>query len=214
LREGVLSSLSTSNRLYEKIWVLTEPVEWFFLALVVLELYALVLADYKGLATAGRWALITAVAVALAASGISLLAPSHDTLQGPLLRYYYIADRAIYFSLVVFLLTILGFLMQYPIVLRRNIVVHSMVFSVYFISNTLIFVLLSTRGYTRELLKAAVYAVEIINIGALGTWLAMLNPAGEIRKLRLRPAWMPGREEVLAGQLNQLNAALLRARRK
>jgi len=214
LREGVLGSLDTSNRLYEKIWVLTEPVEWFFLALVVLELYSLVLYDYQGLATAGRWALIMAVVVALAASGISLLAPSHDTLQGALMRYYYVADRAIYFSLVVFLLTILGFLMQYPVILSRNIIVHSIVFSVYFLSNTFIFVLLSTRGYTHQLLDAVVHAIEVINIAAMATWLAMLTPAGEFRKLRMRPAWMPGREEVLVGQLNQLNATLLRARRK
>jgi hypothetical protein len=53
-----------------------------------------------------------------------------------------------------------------------------------------------------------------INIAALGVWLVMLNKAGESLKQRLRPAWMPGREEDLVHQLNQLNTALLRATRK
>jgi hypothetical protein len=41
-----------------------------------------------------------------------------------------------------------------------------------------------------------------------------LTPAGEIRKVRLRPQWMPGKEEELVSQLNHLNAALLRVARK
>ena len=62
------------------------------------------------------------------------------------MRYYYVAERAVYFSLVVFLLSILGFLMQYPITLSRNIIVHSMVFSVYFLGNTVLYLLLSMLG--------------------------------------------------------------------
>jgi hypothetical protein len=41
----------------------------------------------------------------------------------------------------------------------------------------------------------------------------MLNTAGEQRQQRLRPVWMPGREEELVSQLNSLNVALLRATR-
>ena len=132
VRFGVFASLRQGGNAYEKIWVLTEPLEWLLYVLVVLEIYALVLQDYRGLSTMGRWVLIAAVVVALLASAISLMAPSQST-QSHLMRYYYVAERAVYFSLVVFLLSILGLLMQYPITLSRNIVVHSMVFSVYFL---------------------------------------------------------------------------------
>jgi len=211
LRLGVLTSIPQGSKIYQKIWVLTEPFEWLFYVLVVLEIYALVLQDYRGLSTLGRWALITAVLVALLASGISLMAPSQST-QSHLMRYYYVAERAVYFSLVVFLLSILGLLMQYPIALCRNIVVHSMVFSVYFLCNTVLYLFLSMRGYA--VLSQVSDALSVITLGAVGAWLVMLNPAGEIRKLTLRPQWMPGREEELAGQLNHLNAALLRATRR
>jgi hypothetical protein len=211
LRLGVFASLPQRSNVYQKIWVLTEPLEWLLYVLVVLEIYALVLQDYRGLSTVGRWVLVAAVVVALLASGISLMAPSQST-QSHLMRYYYVAERAVNFSLVVFLLSILGLLMQYPITLSRNIVVHSMVFSVYFLCNTVLYLLLSMRGYA--VIFQIVDALSVITLGAVGAWLVMLNRAGELRKLRLRPQWMPGREEELAGQLMQLNAALLRATRR
>src|SRR5947208_3555123 len=39
---------------YAWTWVATEPLVWFFYILVVLELYSLVLQNYKGLQTVGR----------------------------------------------------------------------------------------------------------------------------------------------------------------
>jgi hypothetical protein len=99
--------------------------------------------------------------------------------------------------------------MQYPITLSRNIIVHSMVFSVYFVGNTVLYLLLSMRGAAS--IAVVTYALPAITLAAVGAWLVLLNPAGEVRKLSLRPQWMPGREEELVNQLNNLNAALLRA---
>jgi hypothetical protein len=211
LENGSLGVLNPAGAAYQKIWVLTEPIEWFFYAWVVLELFSLVLRDYQGLCTVGRWSLIAATSVGLLASGFSLMVPSNHTRQGLLMAYYYMAERAIYFSLVVFLLTILLLLTRYPITLNRNTIIHSVVFCVYFLGNTAIFLLLSTRGY--EMIRIAAYATQAINLGAMGTWLAMLNEAGERRPQRLRPAWMPGQEEKLSSQLNALNLALLRLTR-
>ena len=208
LHLGALAILPPKSNAYEYVWVLTEPLEWLFFVLVVLEIYSLVLEDYRGLATVGRWALIVAVLVALAASGLSLMAPSRLTTQGHLMRYYYVAERAVYFSLAVFLLTILAFLMQYPISLSRNIIIHSMVFSLYFLGNTVLYLLLSMGG--KASMQWVAPAVAVIGLAAVCAWLALLSPAGEFRKQRLRPQWMPGREEELVSQLNYLNTALLR----
>jgi len=206
LQAGVAASLKPAGRAYQKFFVLSQPVEFLLYVLVVLEIYALVLQDYRGLSTVGRWTLIAAVLVSVLASVISLTAPSRFS-QSLVMTYEYQAARAAYFSLVVFLLSILGFLAQYPITLSRNIIVHSMVFSVYFLGNTVLYLLLSMHGAG----PVVRYALPVITLGAVGAWLVMLNPASELRKLRLRPQWMPGREEVLVSQLNHLNAALLRA---
>jgi hypothetical protein len=211
LQNTVFVVVASKSDAYQKFWVLTEPIEWLFYVWIVLELYSLVLQDYQGLYTVGRWSLIVAISFALLASGFSLVVPSHATQQGHLMAYYYVAERAVYFSLAVFLLTMLALLMRYPITLNRNVIIHSVVFSAYFLSNTAIFLLLSTRGFGA--IRLAIFATQAVNLGALGTWLAMLNKAGEQRRQRLRPAQMPGREERLIGQLNGLNMLLLRAAR-
>jgi len=201
------------DKSYTYAYIGTEPIGWIFYALVVLELYSLVLADYQGLYTVGRWALIIAVAMAVLASAASLLAPSRDPGHASqVLPYYYLAERAVYLSLIVFLVTIFFVLLQYPITLKRNIVVHLVVFLVYFLGNAVVYSVVSMRGSgTIHVVK---YGLMAVTVGSLGTWLALLNPAGELLKVRLRPAWMPGKEEQLVGQLNSLNAALLRATRK
>lgn len=213
LQTAFMMTLDIHGGLYQKVYVITEPVTWVFYVLVVVELYSLVLADYQGLYTFGRWALMIAVVLALTASAISLLLPSHNvTGQSPLMWYYYRAERAIYFSLMVFLLTILFLLLQYPIALRRNIILHSIVYSVYFLCNALFSSLLSTQG--KPVLVIIGYFVQGVTIMALGSWLTVLNPQGEKPKFVLRPHWMPGKEEDLVRQLNSLNDLLLRAARK
>jgi len=201
------------DKSYTYAYIGTEPIGWIFYALVVLELYSLVLADYQGLYTVGRWALIIAVAMAILASAASLLAPSGDPWHvSRVLPYYYLAERALYLSLIVFLVTIFLVLLQYPITLKRNIVVHLVVFLVYFLGNAVVYSVVSMRGWGA--IHVVKYGLLAVTLGSLGAWLALLNPAGELVKVRLRPAWMPGREEELVGQLNNLNAALLRATRK
>jgi hypothetical protein len=212
LTGGILALLVPTGKMYYRIWILTEPVHWLLYSLVVLEVYALVLQDYKGLATVGRWALIAAVAVALLASGLTLLAPSHYSTQGPLLTYYYVAERAVYFSLVVFQVTILAILMQYPITLSRNTIVHSIVFTIYFLTVTALYLVLSMFGF--ETIRMVRYAFEAVTLLALAAWILMLNQAGERRKQSLRPTWMPGQEAELVSQLSHLNDMLLRTGRK
>jgi hypothetical protein len=211
LQTGFMLTLDWRGGLYQKVYIVSEPVAWIFYTLVVMELYSLVLEDYRGLYTVGRWALIVAVVLALSASALSLLAPS-KAVQSRLMTYYYAAERAVYFSLIVFLLTILFLLIQYPITLSRNIILHSVAYSIYFLSNTVLFLLLSVRGYA--VISMVKYTMIAATLLTLGLWLALLTPAGEKRRVRLRPSWMPGREEELVGQLNSLNAALLRATRK
>ncbi|HVN06181.1 MAG TPA: hypothetical protein VMT86_17285 [Bryobacteraceae bacterium] len=205
-RDLALLPLNPSGAAYYKVWVLTEPMEWLFYALVVLEIYSLVLADYRGLYTAGRWCLMLAVGVSLACAALTLAAPVHSVQQSQLMTYYYVAERAVYFSLAVFLLTILALLMRYPIVLNRNIIAHSLIFSTYFLVCACSYQLLSAGGF--RMIGVVRLAITLLNVGTLGAWLVALTQAGEQRRQQLHPSWMPGREEELVGQLQRLNFAL------
>lgn len=213
LQNSVLLFVNPRGGLYQRIWILTEPVEWVFYILLLLELYSLVLEEHRGIQTMGRWALYAALSIALLASILGMVPRSGPMPKSHLLPYYFVAERAIYFSLVVFLLSILFFLLRFPVTLNRNTIVHYLVYSVYFLSNTVIFLVLSMvgKGVTRQINLM----VSAVTVASLTAWLLLLNPAGEKYKVKLRPAWMPAnREAELIGQLNNLNAALLRATRK
>jgi hypothetical protein len=203
------ATLDLRSPIYQKAYMVTEPIQWVFYVWVVMEIYRLVLEDYRGLSTVGRWIMIVAVGVGVVVSAVSLAVPS-QSWQTRLMAYYNITDRAIYLSLVVFLFTMLFLLLQYPIHLSRNTVVHAVVFFLYFLSNTVMFLIFTTRG-TRHLWVYLRYAVPAVTLGALVSWIVLLTPAGEKYKVTLRPKWMPGEEEALVGQLTYLNAALLRA---
>ena len=213
LQNGVLMIVNPRSGLYQRIWILTEPIEWVFYVLLLLELYSLVLEEHRGIQTMGRWVLYAALSIALLASLLGMVPRSGPMPKSHLLPYYFVAERAIYFSLVVFLLSILLFLMRFPVTLNRNTIVHYAVYSVYFLSNTVIFLLLSMVG--KSVTRQINYTISAVTVGTLIAWLVLLNPAGEKYKVKLRPAWMPAnREAELIGQLNSLNAALLRATRK
>ena len=93
---------------------------------MVLELYSLVLQNYKGLQTVGRWVFLIAMTLAVLISGLSVL-PSwgNPNEKVPVIFYFALIGRGIFFSLVLFILLILFFLSWYPISLSRNLVIHA-----------------------------------------------------------------------------------------
>ena len=136
--------------------------------------------DYRGLATVGRWSTDCGCRRGFGgfrsgADGAFSLQPAKHHADAD---YYYRAERAVYFSLVVFLLTILGLLMQYPITLSRNIIVHSIVFSVYFLGNYSYLLGAVSMFGTAVRSRWSRWPSMAWHLGALVAWLAMLNPAG------------------------------------
>jgi hypothetical protein len=204
-------AISSTSHLFFYIYVFVRPLEWLFYVLLILELYGLLLARHKGLYTVGRWALCIGLAVSVAISSATLLPRlSSSAKHSWLLPILYTVERGLVFSLVVFLLLILVFLMRYPIQLTRNVVVHAALFSILFLSNTLgllLFSILSVRlSRPVNLAMMGVSAVCIL------LWLTLLDDRGEETTAKL-PFIGPEREERLVSQLNAINSTLLRATR-
>jgi len=209
LRSGVLLTLNVRSALYAKIWILTEPVLWFFYIFLLLELYSLILQAHKGLYTMGRWALYGALLLAITVSSIIFAAPSRDPFnQSRLIALLLVLERGLLLSLVVFLLLILLFLSRYPISLTRNVIIHSIVYAAFFLSNTLAFLIRSMFGY--EVARPVNIFLMGVSAACVLAWLVLLSPAGERRVVRFRLLWNRGEEKHLAGQLETMNAALLR----
>src|SRR5579871_1710473 len=138
---------SHPRQAYAWTWVRTEPILWLFYILIVLELYSLVLANYKGLQTVGRWIFLIAITLAVAISGLSVLPTLHNPNETVVVIFYYaLIARGIMFSLVLFILLILFFLSWYPISLSRNTVIHALVCTVFLVSVSFSYLVRNVQG--------------------------------------------------------------------
>jgi len=201
--------LKANSSLYQKLWMLTEPVAWLFHILVVFELYRLVLKDHKGIYTLGRWAMYAALAIAIPLSILSLI--PHFTIHTPdqtrYMGYEFATARGIDFSLALFLLLILLFLSRYPIKLGRNVVVHATLYTILFFSDAFAVFLRTFKIVETEKLNMVMIGLSCACIAA---WLILLSPLGEEAPPDL-PSISPQRERNSLRQLESLNAALLKA---
>ncbi len=198
---------------YAWVWAPTQIVLWFFYIVVVLEVYSLVLQNYKGIASLGRWVLMGGLLISLVVSSLSLWTDlSNPSEQFPRILLVLAIDRGIVSSLVIFLLVITGLLAWYPVPLSRNVVVHCVAYAVYFLPLALAVLL---RNLTGSGTTQVVNIVQsCITIACLAVWIAFLNREGESRMFRMlrRPAVHD--EEILVENLAAINSTLLRAARK
>jgi hypothetical protein len=205
--------LDVHSPFYQKFFIITEILFWPFYILLVRELYGLVLEKHKGLYTLGRWAMYLATAVSVIISVLSLLPRITPAMpqRSRIIGYVYATERGVDLSLALFILLILLLLSRYPVPLSRNVAVHAVVYSIFFLSNTL------------GLLLHSVFGLQLkneVNILLMGTssacvvaWLVLLNAQGE--RVRARTLHFGrGDEERILLQLDSLNETLLRASHK
>ncbi len=212
LRSVVLMKLGVRSVLYAKVYIVTEPIVWLFYILLLLELYSLVLEKHKGLYSLGRWTLYGAMGVAVLVSTLIFIPPSGGTYaQSVALSYIFLLKRGLFCSLVIFLLLIIYVLTRYPIPLSRNVIIHSIVYSVFFLSNTLGSLFLSMLG--RSVTEVVNLLMTVVQVACIGIWLRYLTLQGETVTMTAHRVWEPGQEERLVSQLNSLNSALIRAAR-
>ena len=205
--------LDVHSGLYQEFWTVTTPLFWILYVLVVFELCGLILEKHKGIYTLGRWAMYLGIAVAVILSLLSLLPHiTPATLQRSRIMGYILAtERGVDFSLAIFILLILLFLSRYPVLLSRNVVVHSVVFSLFFLSNTLGLLLYSVFGLHING-EINLFLMGICSACMVG-WLVLLNTKGE--EVRLSTLQFGrGDEERILLQLDSLNETLLRASHK
>jgi hypothetical protein len=194
-------------------WTVTGAISWVFYVLLVLELYRLVLDKYKGIYTLGRRFMYLGVAVAVTISALSLIPKINPQTpqRSRILPYFNAAERGIDLSLAIFILLLLLFLAVFSVPLARNVRIHAAVYSVFFISNTLVFLLRSRFGLRMQnqvdLLLTATFC------GCLIAWLFLLSPKGETVPTPVR-AVSPGEEQRILVHLEALNRTLLKSSRK
>jgi hypothetical protein len=211
--KGLPGGSGSSSNLYFYAFYYIEPLMLVFYILVVVELYSLVLERYKGLYTLGRWAMYAAVLISGIISILSLLpkiAPSTPEPSRRLL-YEFAAERGIDLALVIFILLIVWFLGRYPVPLSRNVVVHTVIYALFFLSESMALLWRTLLGYQMNT-TLNVISTAVSSACAVAWWL-MLTARGEEIQVHV-PQIRPESEERILEQLELLNATLLRVSKK
>jgi hypothetical protein len=200
--------VSDSSNLYAWLYFIFEPLTWLLSMLAVLEVYGMVLKSHPAIANWGRKSIFIAMVLSLVISAIlSSAGTQHPEVQYRLLHSLLLLSRFVTGSLLFFLLAITAFLVWFPIVLKRNTVLHCCLFAVFFLVKTAAFVWVTIFGLGVRL--AANSSLFIVVALCTGTWLIWLNQKGEAVPVTVGHSWNRDEEQRLLAQLNSINTALL-----
>jgi hypothetical protein len=210
-RSLALVAFPVKSYTFAYIFVYTQPVLWVFYVLVVLELYDKVLDDWVGIRSLGRWALYGSLVIAVSVSFLTLI-PFWGKEDSKLLFWVTTVERGVLTSVILFLFLILLFLSRYPLQLNRNIIVHCVVYTIFFLGLSMTLLVRNVRGW--EMMRTLNQVVEVISLACYAVWIVFLTQRGEERKVALHQRSNPADERRLKEQLNSMNEMLLRAARK
>ena len=208
LRTVVLSFIPFKGPAYPSFWVSTELIVDCFYALIVVELYRVVLRDLHGIATTSRRYITgTVVAATLASLVLLRLEETPKNLVSATL----VVDRAIVFSLVIFILLVSGFLVYYPVRLSRNVVFYSIGYAVYFLTKATALFVRTLGHYVAPQIGTALLIVSSV---CLLFWILTLTKQGELLTVVIGHKWKSGDEARLLSKLKDINAHLVAAGKK
>lgn len=194
--------------LYAYIFFATEGAIVLLYALIVLELYSLVLRDLPGIASLSRRYIKIALGIAIVVS-LLLLIEFEQVPRTSIARFFTI-ESTLVCSLVLFVFLITAFLVYYPIPLSRNVIFYSIGYAVYFTSKALALFLHNT-GHGWDVLFE--FTLLCVSTACLLFWIFSLSPAGEGKTIVIGHKWNQKDEERLREQLDLINRTLMRARK-
>ena len=193
---------------YRNGWLITEAVIVCFYVLIVLELYSVVLQDLAGIAAVSRRYLKVAVSLAIVAS---LLMVGMERNYGKLVAHMLTMERALTFSLVLFLLLMMLFLVYYPVPLKKNVIAYSIGYVAYFLTKATSIFIHNLGYYWNRVLSDTFIAAST---ACFLFWCFALTRRGETKTAVIGHQWNAADEERLVHELKAINASLLRVARK
>ena len=204
---------SPGSTFYKNLWTFTEPVIWVLYVLVVLELSSLTFKEYRGIQALGRWTVYGSLIVSVFLSTITVL-PTwiHSGEPAISLQRFLMVERGIDSALVLLLLLLLAFLVVFPIQLSKNVMTHAVLYSVFFLSNSLgiLIVNLAGRQLSNVMSTCLMGATDLCLIA----WLTLIRREGEQKMIVIRNQMPAVDESRLIEHLESINATLLRASKK
>jgi len=204
---------------YRLAWMLLRPVAWILALWMVYALVNAILANLPGILRLSHKILnvvfVGALALALvtaepeySASRLSASAISGNRAMAAV----FVMERVIFMAALLILLAMLAFILWFPVQMPRNLAFFSAGFVIFFASTTALF-LAHTYAPTVDV-GVISQLVIAFHSACLAYWLMVLNKAGEEKPVRMGHSWGPAEQKRLVGQLESMNAALLRTSRR
>lgn len=208
LQFTVLPFVPYKGRAYRYVWVGTEGLVLCFYALVVAELYQVILRGLPGIASVSRRYLRVAFVTAVL---ISLLLLRLEETPANIISTFLVIERAVSFAVVLVILLMAVFLVYYPVPLNRNVIVYFIGYAVYFLVKASA-LLVRTLGHR----LASVISTVLMAVFAccLLFWIFGLNRRRELRNVVVGHKWNSNEEEKILAKLRQINTNLLSASKK
>lgn len=182
---------------------------------VVMEIYALALESTPALAQFGRNSVGYIVAGA-AVVPFALLWIDRSVYTGshPFIRAFFLFEQTTDGTMAVFLILISIFIAWFPVKLRRNVIVYTGGFIVWWLSR-FASVHFINRQFTNANIRVAFNTAQIlIETLCLLLWLIGMRREGEVRTAVVGHLWNRQEAERLTAQLDAINDGLARLRRR
>ena len=204
----VLSVTPYDRPSYVYVWLATEGTIVCFYALIVLEMYTIVLRELTGLAGIARRYVFLSMSVAIL---VSLLLLAFEKSPPSPTGHFLIFERAIVGSLVACVLLITAFLVYYPVPLSRNTIAYTAGYVVYFLAKA---AALFVRNVSPAWHHQVSTTLIVTSLTCLLFWLFALSPKGEVKRAVVGHRWHPEDEDRLISQLRAINETVSRSVRK
>ncbi len=208
---------------YRITWIILSVVGWVLSLWMVYGLLQAILETLPGILRLSKKLLnVTFVSVIV----VSLLTSRVDTeFSGPngflsglvdpvgrAVRIAFDLERIVSTVALLVLLFILGFVLWFPVRMPRNLVILSIGLVVYFAANT---ALMLTRGlWSEQTLALVSNVITFILSACYACWAIAITREGEATPVRIGHSWDTGQQQRLVGQLEAMNASLLRSARR
>jgi hypothetical protein len=193
-----------SSLAYGYAFVFSEMLIVVLYVLIVLELYSKVLAPLAGVAAMAQQ--YTGGAICVAAL-VSLGLLYFESSASNLVERFLVFERVMIFSLVLFVLFIVGFLTYFPVSLSRNVIVYSTGYAVFFLAKAASIFARNTQVLDYRVVDEIHLTVNDL---CLLFWAVYLSRAGEVAKMTLGHRSNPQDEHRVMQQLDAINKMLSR----
>jgi len=201
---------------YRIIWIVAQSVIWVCMLWTVYALLNAVLENLPGILGFSR-KLLNSVFICAGILGLLTARPEYSVsgataFNDPIARAVgigFVFDRVFSTVALLILVSILSFLLWFPVEISRNLVVFSTGFLIYFAAKTAL--LLSRSVWSHESLHLVSNLIMFISSACFAYWAIFISAQGETVPVRIGHSWHRREQERLIGQLEAMNSALLRS---